>query len=113
MEDLDWNHRGDAERAAGDELLVSLSAGDWVAYDVAASSASHYRVSVALHAGLGESSELDVAVDGIRVELDGSNGETVQGVTPELAAGHHAVRLTGLAGETLVRWVEVRPESGG
>lgn len=113
IEDLDWNHRGDAGRAAGDELLVSLRAGDWVAYDVVAASASHYRVTVALHAGVRESSELDVAVDGIRVELDGSSGETVQGVTPKLAAGHHVVRLTSLAGETLVRWVEVRPESGG
>ena len=97
--ELDWNHNGRVAGAATDELLVSLGAGDWVAYDIVVPSASRYQIVAMLQ-------RPDTAVD---ISVD---GRSVRGTTVELPAGRHVVRLTGLSPETLVRSVEISPAEG-
>jgi len=97
--ELDWNHNGGVVvRGIADELLVSLGPGDWVAYDIEVRSPSRYRIVAAVHGG----GTAMVSVDGAPVE----------GTTVRLTPGHHVVRVTGLAQETLVRSVEISPEDG-
>ncbi len=113
--ELDWNHTG-AARAAGEELFVSLGAGDWVAYDIVVPSPSRYQIVAALEAVGGAarpSPALDIAIDGESVGIDDPGDGTVGGITDQLTVGRHVVRLTGLLLETLVRSVEIRPAYGG
>src|SRR5260370_18133632 len=42
--ELDWNHNGGVARAAADELIVSLGAGEWVAFDFEVQSTSRYVI---------------------------------------------------------------------
>jgi hypothetical protein len=104
--ELDWNRTG----KDGDELLVSLGAGDWVAYDIVVPSPSRYRIAAALQpADAGRGPAVEISIDGSSVDVEEEGESTVQGTTGTLTAGRHLVRLTGLLRETLVRWVEVRP----
>ncbi len=96
--ELDWSHNGGVARAIADELLVSLGAGEWVAYDFEVPSTSRYLIVVALNGD----GAVSLAVD----------GSPVEGMTDRLTPGRHVVRLTGLAPETLVGAVEISPEAG-
>jgi hypothetical protein len=103
-------------RAAADELLVSLRDGDWVAYEIEVRSPSRFQIDVALEpAEIATRNGLavDISVDGTRIEVEDPGEATVRGTTEELSAGRHVVRLTGLSGDALVRWIEVVPEHGG
>ncbi len=96
--ELDWSHNGGVVRAVADELLVSLGAGEWVAYDFEVQSTSRYSIVAALKG--------DGAVS---LTVDGS---PVEGLTDELTPGRHVVRVTGLGPETLVGAVEISPAAG-
>ena len=96
--ELDWSHNSGVARASNGELLVSLGAGEWVAYDFEAPSTSRYLIVAAL--------EGDGAVS---ITVDGS---PVENVTDQLAPGRHVVRVTGLGPETLVGAVEISPAAG-
>jgi hypothetical protein len=96
--ELDWSHNGGVARAVAAELLVSLGAGEWVAYDFEVQSTSRYSIVAALKG--------DGAVS---LSVDGS---PVEGVTDQLTQGRHAVRVTGLGPETLVGAVEISPAAG-
>jgi hypothetical protein len=104
--ELNWNHT----RQDGDELLVGLGLGDWVAYDIVVPSPSRYQVAAALRpAQVHRGPAVDISIDGVSVDLEEEGESEVKGTTGRLTAGQHLVRLTGLLRETLVRWVEVRP----
>ena len=96
--ELDWNRTDGIARPPSDELLVSLGAGDWVAYDFVVSSPSRFEIVV-------ESKPMPA------VSVDGT-GLGVEGATEQLTAGRHVVRLTGLSDETIVRSIEVTPAAG-
>jgi hypothetical protein len=96
--ELDWSHNGGVARASNDELLVSLGAGEWVAYDFEVPSTSSYLIVAVL--------EGDGAVS---LTVDGS---PVENVTDQLTPGRHVVRVTGLGPETLVGAVEISPAAG-
>ena len=96
--ELDWSHNGGVARAIADEILVSLGAGEWVAYDFEVQSTSRYLI-VAVMKGHGA----------VSLSVDGS---PVEGVTDRLTPGRHVVRLTGLGTETLVGAVEISPADG-
>jgi endoglucanase len=113
--DLDWNRTDGVARAAADELLVSLHSGDWVAYDIAVRSPSRFQIAVALkHEDGGSRNGLavDISIDGAGVAVKDSGDATLRGTTGELSAGRHVVRLTGLSGDSLVRWIELIPAVG-
>jgi hypothetical protein len=96
--ELDWNRTDGIARPSSDELLVSLGAGDWVAYDFVISSPSRLEIVV-------DSNPIAaVSIDGTVL--------TVEGATDQLTAGRHVVRLTGLSAETIVRSIEVSPVAG-
>ncbi len=96
--ELDWSHNGGVARAIADELVVSLGAGEWVAYDFEVPSTSRYLIVVALKGD----GAVSLAVD----------GSPVEGLTDQLTPGRHVVRLTGLAPETLVGAIEIRSADG-
>jgi endoglucanase len=113
--DLDWNRTDGIARAAADELLVSLRSGDWVAYDIVVPSRSRFQIAVALQHAEGASRNgltIDISIDGARVAAKNSDEAILRGTTDELSAGPHVVRLTGLSGDSLVRWIEVIPAVG-
>jgi hypothetical protein len=112
---LDWNRTSGLLRAPEDELLVSLGPGDWVAYEIVVQAAARFQVAVALRQGdapAGRYPTFGISVDGAPVEAGEADGSTVRGSTRRLGAGSHEVRLTGLSGNTLVRWLEVLPAAG-
>ncbi|HEV3101517.1 MAG TPA: cellulase family glycosylhydrolase [Candidatus Dormibacteraeota bacterium] len=114
--ELDWNRTDGVARAPADELLVSLRAGDWVAYEIAVPSPSRLQIAVALkssEAASGNGLVVDISIDGTRVLVEDHTDAMVNGSTDQLSAGRHIVRLTGLLGDALVRWIEVIPASGG
>ena len=96
--ELDWNRTDGIARPPSDELLVTLGPDDWVAYDFVVSSPSRFEIVV-------ESKPMPA------VSVDGT-GLGVEGVTEQLTAGRHVVRLTGLSDGTTVRSVEVSPLAG-
>ncbi len=128
--ELDWNRTDGIARAAADELLVSLRAGDWVAYDIVVPSPGRFHVVVALKPG--GAAQVSISIDGtsplagevglasppsgeVARSAGGGIGaaETVTVTTGELTAGRHVIRLTGLSGDALVRWIEIVPAYGG
>jgi hypothetical protein len=114
--ELDWNRTDGVARAPADELLVSLRAGDWVAYEIAVPSPSRLQIAVALKSSEAASRNglvVDISIDGTRVLVEDHTDAMVNGSTDQLSAGRHIVRLTGLLGDALVRWIEVIPASGG
>jgi endoglucanase len=109
--ELDWTRTGGVGRAAGDDLLVSLDVGDWVAYDIAVRTPSRLCITASLQPN-GEATRglrLHIAVDGTPIGLEDGDGATLQGTTGRLDEGPHVVRLTGLSDKTLVRSVELSP----
>lgn len=113
--ELDWNRTDGVARAAADELLVSLRAGDWVAYDLAVSSPSRFQIAVELkptEAASRNGLAIDISIDGTRVVVEDRGDAAVRGTTDQLSAGRHVLRLTGLLGDSLVRWIEVTPTDG-
>ncbi len=96
--ELDWNRTDGIARPSSDELLVSLGAGDWVAYDFVVRSPSRFEIVVKSNAIAA------VPIDGTVLG--------VEGATDQLTAGRHVVRLTGLSEETIVRSIEVSPLAG-
>ena len=105
--ELGWNRTAGLARAAGDELLVILGAGDWVAYDFVAQSPSRFEIVVA------SEPMTAISVDGAGLAVESPHDAFVTGTTGRLGAGRHVVRLTGLSGETLLRSIEVSPSAGG
>jgi hypothetical protein len=112
--ELDWNRTDGIARAAADELLVSLRAGDWVAYDIVILSPGRFQIAVALKPDGREARHaLAISIDGAAVVAEDPGPATVRATTGELAPGRHVVRLTGLLSDTLVRWIDVIPANGG
>jgi hypothetical protein len=110
--ELDWNRTDGLLRAAADELLVSLRAGDWVAYDIVVPAPARFQVIVALAGSatrVPQARSLDVSIDGDALGAEDADASTVRVTTGTLTAGRHVVRLTGLMNETLVRSIEVVP----
>jgi len=113
--ELNWNHNHGTARAAADELLVKLGAGDWVAYDIVVRSPSRYQIAAAVQPAGGAMPRrpaLDISIDGASIAVADAGEAMVKGSTQQLTPGRHVVRLTGLVPETLVRWVEVAPAPG-
>ncbi len=111
VDEIDWNHNG-AARPAADELLVSLGAGDWVAYDIAALVRSRYHITAAAAAADGSSlPTVEISVDGKTLATEVA-AESVGATTDQLDAGRHVLRLTARSGETLVRSITVVPAAG-
>jgi endoglucanase len=92
--------RGSA--ASDDGLVVSLGAGDWVAYDVDVARATKLVVHVA-----GVTSALGVSIDGEPVPVeatgDGLRGTSAQTVSP----GWHVVRVECVGRDATIRWLDV------
>lgn len=112
--DLDWNHTG-VERPAGDELLVGLGAGDWVAYDIAVSAPSRYRIVASVQPAGAVShpgSPVGISIDGTPVDVEAAGLHLVSGTTHLLFAGPHVIRVTALLGATLVSSIEVIAVAG-
>ena len=110
--ELDWNRTDGIGRATADELLVSLGAGDWVAYDIVVPSPARFRIAVALKptgTAAPQRAALDISIDGTALDVEDPNDATVSGTTDQLTAGRHVVRLTGVSSETIVRSIEVGP----
>jgi len=99
--ELDWSR---TPRRTADGLLVGLGPGDWVAYDIVVPSSSRFQIVVA-----SKPPALDILIDGTLIEVERTAEATVRGTTPQLDAGRHVVRLTGLSRETLVQSIEVAP----
>ena len=100
--ELDWSHSVEFTQSAEEDLVVSLGAGDWVAYDF------ETREPTALQFVI-ESADgrpaIEVAVDGVPLRVDDASAA----VSGPLSAGRHALRLTGAGRETLVRSIDVTP----
>jgi endoglucanase len=121
--EVDFHHPNGAPSPPENELVVSLSAGDWVAYDVVLAVAGHLDVAVriggrqksALNRGNRDLPWLDIVVDDAKAELQASGDDHVVLATTTLpiAAGRHAVRVVGRAEETLLHWIEVSPADRG
>jgi hypothetical protein len=112
--ELDWNRTDGIARAAADELLVNLRAGDWVAYDIVVRSPGRFQIVVALKPdGATAHETLAISLDGAAIDAGDPEPASVRGMTAELAPGRHVVRLTGLSGDTLVRWIDVIPSGYG
>jgi hypothetical protein len=114
--DLDWNRTDGIARAAGEELLVSLRAGDWVAYDIVVPSPCRFQIVVALKpagAAARQAPALAISIDGAALGVEDSGLAALKGITDELSAGRHVVRLTGLSSDSLVRWIDVVQVDGG
>jgi hypothetical protein len=110
--ELDWNRTDGLLRSAADELLVSLRAGDWVAYDFVVSSPSRLQILVTLEAAgasVFQGRALDISIDGAAQGVEVPDDSSVTTTTEELGAGRHVVQLTGRWSETLVRSIEVTP----
>ncbi len=99
----DWNRTGGLVRAAADELLVRLGAGDWVAYEIMIATPARLEIVVVSRPSLA------VSIDGADVAVENPGDEFVRGTTDRLSAGRHLVRLTGLSGGNLVHSIEVLP----
>src|SRR5260370_15889486 len=91
VDEIGWNHNGAALPAA-DELLVSLGAGDWVAYDIPALVRSPYHLTAAAAAADGSSlPTVEISVDGKTLATDGA-AESVGATTGPRDAGRHVHR---------------------
>lgn len=112
---LDWNRTDSLVRAAGNELLVSVGAGDWVAYEFVVQSTSRVQIVVALQSASGATHPdpaLEITVDGESLGAEDPDESSLRGMTRQLSAGSHILRLTGLLSDTFVRWIEIMPVSG-
>lgn len=109
--DLDFHHPPEAGPAGLERLLVELRAGDWVAYEVEVTSGSCLEILVALDGrSTGQDGEAAIAVslDGVAAVIEQTSGAVVHAVTPAaVSVGRHEIRVTGRAGRTLVRSIEV------
>jgi hypothetical protein len=101
---LDWN-RPASPLAVEDGLVVSLGAGDWVAYEVVTTSPS--RLGLTVRVDPEQPAALEISVDGSGLEVSSDRHETMRATTNELAGGRHIIRLTGVESETLVRSIGV------
>jgi hypothetical protein len=102
---LDWHHNTGVARSVEEELLVSLDIGDWVAYDIAITEPMRLDFVVA-----SDRPAIEISVDDVVLDLEDVGDGTVSATANWLlSGGHHVVRITGLAQETLVRSIEVTP----
>lgn len=88
-------------------LLVGLSAGDWIAYDVNVARPTALGFVVALDASAWDGTPIALSIDGepIRVDADGGG---VRGVTDRrLDAGDHVLRVECVAMDATIRSLEV------
>jgi endoglucanase len=119
-EQLDFHHPNGAPTPPEDELLVSLRAGDWVAYDIGLAVPGRVDLVVRIGAAGQKSAAgaanaaqpaLDIVVDDDRAELLAIDDDNLIRATTTLpiAAGRHVVRIVGRAQETLLHWLEVLP----
>jgi len=116
---LDFHYTAGASSSPEHELLVCLSAGDWVAYEIALAVPGRLDIAVQIGAGQkatdraanGDRPALDIIVDDERAELQAIDDEHVIRATTSspVASGRHVVRIVGRAQETLLRWMEVLP----
>ena len=105
--ELHWNHTIDVRQSAEEGLVVSLGAGDWVAYDLETTNAMELEFLIESPDGR---PAIALSVDGMSLEVEPSTPGKVCAVTKgPLPRGRHVLRLTGGAEETLVRWIEVTP----
>jgi hypothetical protein len=114
-EELDWNCTEGLIRAPEDELLVTIGAGDWVAYDFVVQSSARFQVVVAFQPGgalTRRDPSLRISIDGASVDAADRYESSVTGTSQQLSVGRHVLRLTGLSGDTVVRWIEVMPAAG-
>lgn len=106
--ELDWNHTRDATHSAEDDLVVSLRDGEWVAYEFEMRQAAAVEFEIASANGR---PAIEVSVDGVALVEDAAGTGNLSASTKRpLGAGSHVVRITGGAGESLVRTIEIRPE---
>lgn len=109
---LDFHHASGEARSADDELLVSLSDGEWVAYDIGVVAPARLDLLVEVTA-VGErptgKSALDLSVDGTSADVESINRDTsIHAVTRGMVApGRHVIRMTGRARETVIRSIRV------
>jgi hypothetical protein len=105
--DLDWHHTTGDKPSAEEELSVCLGIGDWITYEIDMRESARLDLAVASHPAL------EISVDGSALEVEVGGDGTVRATTNALLpVGHHVIRLTGRARETLVRSIEVTPTSG-
>src|SRR5258708_31779591 len=84
--ELDWKRTDGIARAAAEELLVNLRAGDWVAYDIVVRSPGRFQIVVALKPdGATAHKTLAISVDGAAIGAEDPEPATVRGMTGELA----------------------------
>jgi endoglucanase len=103
---LNFDHTEGVPNSSDDGLVVSLGAGDWLAYEVNIVRATKLEVVVATVPS--EECEIAVSLDGDPVELESLNDGLARGTsTSAVAPGRHAVRIECIAGDAAIRWLEL------
>jgi hypothetical protein len=103
---LNFDHTEGVPNSSDDGLVVSLGAGDWLAYEVIVVRATKLEIVVATV----PSKECGIAVslDGDPVELESLKDGLAHGTsTSAVVPGRHAVRIECIAGDAAIRWLEL------
>jgi endoglucanase len=114
---LSFEHVEGMTRDATGELVVSLVADDWIAYDVNVAQPTNLAVSLAMARSSPEQAPdampIAVSIDGepVRVEL---NGGSIRGTSGSpVDAGGHVLRVDCLARQAAIRSIDVTCIDGG
>jgi hypothetical protein len=103
---LNFDYTEGVRNSSADELVVCLSPGDWVAYEVNVLRATKLAIVIAA-IPTGEC-KIGVSIDGEPAEIEPSRDGLIRGTsTSTVAPGRHAVRIECIAGRAAISWLEL------
>lgn len=120
LEEIDFHHTPGVPRPPEQELLVRLGPGDWVAYEFETVEPARVSVTVAVavagagvepeaEIGSGDPPPVVIAIDGEQADplLNAGDASIRHRTAGTVEPGRHTLRVTGVASETLLRFIHV------